>query len=163
MTEEVMHPLRRRMLEDVTVRNLSEGTQQVYIRSVRACCRYCNTKPSELTFEDVRVFRLHLVESGLAPGSVNGAMVGLRFFFRVTLRRPEALDYIPMAREPQRLPTVRRGGGAPAGGGAGAEVADRAQRRLRGGAAGVGGGGAEARRHPQRTDADPGRAGEGAA
>ena len=40
------------------------------------------------------------------PGSVNGAMVGLRFFFRVTLGRPEALDYIPMAREPQRLPTV---------------------------------------------------------
>ncbi len=106
MTEEVMHPLRRRMLEDMTVRNLSEGTQQVYIRSVRACCRYCNKKPSELTFEDVRTFRLHLVESGLAPGSVNGAMVWLRFFFRVTLRRPEALDYIPMAREPQRLPTV---------------------------------------------------------
>ena len=106
MTEEVMHPLRRRMLEDMTVRNLSEGAQQVYIRSVRACCRYCNKKPSELAFEDVRTFRLHLVESGLAPGGVNGAMVGLRFFFRVTLGRPEALDYIPMAREPQRLPTV---------------------------------------------------------
>ena len=100
MTEEVMHPLRRRMLEDMTVRNLSEATQQVYIRSVRACCRYCNKKPSELTFENVRAFRLHLVESGLAPGSVNGAMVGLRFFFRVTLGRPEALDYILMAREP---------------------------------------------------------------
>ena len=54
----------------------------------------------------MRVFRLHLVERGLAPGSVNGAMVGLRFFFRVTLGRPEAVDYIPMAREPQRLPTV---------------------------------------------------------
>ena len=47
MTEEVMHPLRRRMLEDMTLRNLSEATQQVYIRSVRACCRYCNKKPSE--------------------------------------------------------------------------------------------------------------------
>ena len=106
MTDEVMHPLRRRMLEDMTVRNLSEATQRVYIRSVRAGCRYCNAKPGELTFEDVRTFRLHLVESGLAPGSVNGAMVGLRFFFRVTLGRPEAVDYIPMARAPQRLPTV---------------------------------------------------------
>ena len=46
------------------------------------------------------------MESGLKPASVNGAMVGLRFFFRVTLRRPEALEYIPMAREPQRLPVV---------------------------------------------------------
>jgi integrase/recombinase XerD len=42
----------------------------------------------------------------LAPASVNSVMVGLRFFFRVTLKRPEALDYIPMAREPQRLPVV---------------------------------------------------------
>ena len=106
MTEAAINPLRRRMIEDMTVRNLSEGTQRVYIRSVQACCRYCNRKPSELTFEDVRAFRLQLVESGLAPGSVNGAMVGLRFFFRVMMRRPEALDYIPMAREPQRLPTV---------------------------------------------------------
>ncbi len=106
MTEAAINPLRRRMIEDMTVRNLSEGTQQIYIRSVQACCRYCNKKPSELTFEDVRAFRLQLVESGLAPGSVNGAMVGLRFFFRVTLGRPEALDYIPMAREPQRLPTI---------------------------------------------------------
>ena len=106
MTEVAINPLRRRMIEDMTVRNLSEGTQRVYIRSVQACCRYCNKKPSELTFEDVRAFRLQLVESGLAPGSVNGAMVGLRFFFRVTLGRPEALDYIPMAREAQRLPTI---------------------------------------------------------
>ena len=106
MTEEAVHPLRRRMIEDMAVRNLSEGTQRGYMQSVRACCRYCNKKPAELTFEDVRTFRLHLVESGLAPGSVNGAMVGLRFFFRVTLGRPEALDYIPMAREAQRLPTI---------------------------------------------------------
>jgi integrase len=106
MTEAAINPLRRRMIEDMTLRNLSEGTQRVYIASVRACCRYCNKKPDELTFEDVRTFRLQLTENGLAPGSVNGAMVGLRFFFRVTLGRPKALDYIPMAREPQRLPTV---------------------------------------------------------
>ena len=106
----------------MTVRNLSEGTQRVYIRSVQACCRYCNRKPSELTFEDVRAFRLQLVESGLAPGSVNGAMVGLRFFFRVTLGRPEALDYIPMARESSTAshdPEPRRGHAATGGGGRG--------------------------------------------
>ena len=83
----------------MTLRNLSEGTQRVYIASVRACCRCCNKKPDKLAFEDVRAFRLQLTENGLAPGSVDGAMVGLRFFFRVTLGRP-------IAREPQRLPTV---------------------------------------------------------
>ena len=106
MAEEATNPLRRRMVEDMTARNLSEGTQRGYIRSVRACSRYCGRAPTKLTFEDVRRFQLHLLESGLTPASVNGAMVGLRFFFRVTLHRPEALEYIAMAREPQRLPVV---------------------------------------------------------
>jgi integrase/recombinase XerD len=106
MAEEAMSPLRRRMIEDMTARNLSEATQRGYIRSVRACSQFCRRAPTKLTFEDVRRFQLHLLESGLAPTSVNGAMVGLRFFFRVTLHRPEALEYIAMAREPQRLPVV---------------------------------------------------------
>jgi len=76
------------------------------MRSVRACCRYCDRAPAELTFEDVRRYQLHLTQSGLAPASINGAMVALRFFFRVTLKRPEAVDYIPIVREPQRLPVV---------------------------------------------------------
>jgi integrase/recombinase XerD len=106
MAEDIVHPLRVRMIEDMTARNLDERTQRGYIRSVRSCCQFCRKQPAHLTYEDVRRFQLQLMQSGLAPGSVNGAMVGLRFFFRVTLRRPEALDYIPMAREPQRLPVV---------------------------------------------------------
>jgi site-specific recombinase XerD len=106
MSEEAINPLRRRMIEDMTARNLDEATQRGYLRAVRSCCRYCGRWPGQVTFEDIRRFQLQLVESGLAPGSVNSIMVGLRFFFRVTLRRPEALDYIPMAREPQRLPVV---------------------------------------------------------
>jgi integrase/recombinase XerD len=106
MTEEAINPLRRRMIEDMTIRNFDQRTQQSYIRSVRSCCRYCDRQPGELTFEDVRLYQLHLVQSGLAPASVNGAMVALRFFFRVTLKRPEAMDYIPIVRQPQRLPVV---------------------------------------------------------
>ena len=106
MPEEAIHPLRRRMIEDMTIRNFDQRTQQTYIRSVRSCCRFCDRTPTELTFEDVRQYQLHLVQSGLAPASVNGAMVALRFFFRVTLQRPEALEYIAMVREPQRLPVV---------------------------------------------------------
>ena len=106
MTEEVINPLRRRMIEDMTIRNFDQRTQQTYMRSVRACCRYCDRRPAELTFEDVRQYQLHLTQSGLAPASINGAMVALRFFFRVTLKRPEAVDYIPIVRQPQRLPVV---------------------------------------------------------
>jgi len=106
MSEEIISPLRRRMIEDMTIRNLDEKTQRGYLRSVASCSQFCGRHPAHMTFEDVRRFQLHLVERGLSPASVNGAMVGLRFFFRTTLRRPEALDYIPMAREPQRLPVV---------------------------------------------------------
>jgi site-specific recombinase XerD len=106
MTEEAINPLRRRMIEDMTIRNFDQRTQQTYIRSVRSCCRYCDRQPGELTFEDVRQYQLHLTQSGLAPASVNGAMVALRFFFRVTLKRPEAIDYIPIVRQPQRLPVI---------------------------------------------------------
>ena len=106
MTEDTINPLRRKMIEDMTVRNLDPSTQRGYIGAVRSCSRYCGRHPARLTYEDVRRFQLHLIERGLAPGTVNSAMTGLRFFFRTTLRRPEALDYIPMAREPQRLPVV---------------------------------------------------------
>jgi site-specific recombinase XerD len=106
MTEEAINPLRRRMIEDMTIRNFDQRTQQSYIRSVRSCCRYCDRRPAELTFEDIRQYQLHLTQCGLAPASINGAMVALRFFFRVTLKRPEAIDYIPIVRQPQRLPVV---------------------------------------------------------
>jgi site-specific recombinase XerD len=94
------------MIEDMTIRNFDARTQQSYLRSVRSCCRYCDRRPAELTFEDVRRYQLHLTQCGLAPASINGAMVALRFFFRVTLQRPEAIDYIPIVRQPQRLPVV---------------------------------------------------------
>ncbi len=106
MAEEAINPLRRRMIEDMTIRNFDRRTQQTYLRSVRSCCGYCKRRPEELTIEDVRRFQLHLGQCGLSPSSVNGAMVALRFFFRVTLRRPDAMDYIPIVRAPQRLPVV---------------------------------------------------------
>ena len=106
MPEDAIHPLRRRMVEDMTIRNFDPRTQQAYIRSVWSCCRYCGRTPGELTFEDVRLYQLHLTRRGLAPASINGAMVALRFFFRVTLKRPEAIDYIPIVRQPQQLPVV---------------------------------------------------------
>lgn len=106
MADEAINPLRRRMIEDMTIRNFDQRTQQAYIRSVRSCCGYCGRRPEALTFEDVRRYQLHLGQCGLAASSIKGAMVALRFFFRVTLRRPEALDYIPIARAPSAYPRL---------------------------------------------------------
>ncbi len=57
MSEEVIHPLRRRMIEDMTARNLDEGTQRGYLRAVRSCSRYRGRGPGQLTFEDLRRFQ----------------------------------------------------------------------------------------------------------
>ena len=52
MTE--MSPLRRRMIEDMTIRNLSPATQQSYIHAVSKFSRYFGRSPEKLTLEDVR-------------------------------------------------------------------------------------------------------------
>ena len=60
----------------MTARNLDEKTQWGYVRSVRACCQFCDRLPEQLTYEDIRRFQLQLMQSGLVPGTVNSAMIG---------------------------------------------------------------------------------------
>jgi len=50
MTEEAINPLRRRMIEDMTIRNFDQRTQGAYLRSVRSCGRYCDRAPGDLLF-----------------------------------------------------------------------------------------------------------------
>jgi integrase/recombinase XerD len=58
-----MSPLRRRMIEDMTVRNLSPATQRSYISAVSKFSRYFGRSPDKLELEDVRAFQVHLVKS----------------------------------------------------------------------------------------------------
>ena len=57
-------PLRRRMIEDMAVRNLSPATQQSYLNAVSKFSRYFGRSPARLGLEDVHAFQLHLVASG---------------------------------------------------------------------------------------------------
>ena len=59
-----MSPLRRRMIEDMTVRNLSPATQRSYISAVSKFSRYFGRSPDKLELEDVRAFQVHLVSTG---------------------------------------------------------------------------------------------------
>src|SRR5450756_2820660 len=64
-----MSPLRRRMIEDMTVRNLSPATQRSYISAVLKFSRYFGRSPDQLELEDVRAFQVHLVSTGISwPG-----------------------------------------------------------------------------------------------
>jgi len=82
MTDEAVSPLRRRMIEDMTVRNFVAKTQSVYIRRVKNFAIYLGRAPDTATQEDVRRYLLHLASSGMGAGTVNGTGSALRFLFR---------------------------------------------------------------------------------
>jgi site-specific recombinase XerD len=87
-----MSPLRRRMIEDMTVRNLSPATQRSYLHAVTKFSRYFGRSPDRLGLEDVRAFQVHLVSSGLSWPALNQTVCALRFFFGVTLGHAEILE-----------------------------------------------------------------------
>src|SRR5271157_146683 len=101
-----MSPLRRRMIEDMTIRNLSPATQQSYLYAVSKFSRYFGRSPDRLGVEDVRAYLVHLASKGFAWSSLNQTVCALRFFYGVTLGQTTILERIPFAREPRKLPTV---------------------------------------------------------
>jgi integrase/recombinase XerD len=106
MTNAAMSPLRRRMIEDMTIRNFGPKTQHDYIRSVRSLTVFLDRSPDTASNEDVRRFQLHLASDGISAASMNNTVSGLRFFFRVTLGRSDIASHLPFVRQPQKLPIV---------------------------------------------------------
>lgn len=102
-------PLRRRMVEDMTVRNLSPATQQSYIYAVAKFSRHFGRSPDRLDLEDIRAYQLHLIAQQRSWSHINQTVCALRFFYGVTLGRADAFERIVAAREPQRLPVVLSG------------------------------------------------------
>ena len=98
--------LRARMIEDMRVRGFSEKTRNDYVRNVRAFAAFIGRSPDTATAEDLRRFQLHQTQSGMQPPSINSAVSALRFFFTVTLDRPDLARRLTVVREPRRLPAV---------------------------------------------------------
>ena len=98
-----LSPLRRRMIEDMTVRNLSPATQQSYVYAVAKFSRFHGRSPERLDVEHVRAFQVHMVAQGVSWSALNQTVCALRFLYEVTLKQS---DLIPYAREPQKLPVV---------------------------------------------------------
>src|SRR5436190_16708939 len=106
MTEAHISPLRRRMIEDMTMRKFAPRTQEGYIRAVKGFSAFLGASPDTASFEDLRRYQLHLVSTGTGAPTINHTTTALRFLFMVTLRRPELVAYLPFVREPRRLPVV---------------------------------------------------------
>jgi integrase/recombinase XerD len=101
-----MSPLRRRMIEDMTIRNLSPATQRSYVHAVSKFSRYFGHSPDRLGLEDVRAYQVHLISKGISWASLNQVVCALRFFYGVTLGCDAIPERIAYAREPRKLPAV---------------------------------------------------------
>src|SRR5947199_8349547 len=106
MTTEAITPAGQRMIEDIEARKLSAGTQGGHIRSCKRFAAFLKRSPETATFEDIRRFQLHLAETGVSICTRNVIMTGLRFLFRVTLRRLDLAAEMYHLRAPQRIPLV---------------------------------------------------------
>jgi len=100
-------PLRRRMIEDMTIRNLSPATQRSYLHAVSKFSRHFDRSPDRLGLDEVHAFQVHLVATGISWPSLNQIVCALRFFYGVTLGQATIPERIAYAREPQKLPVVR--------------------------------------------------------
>ena len=106
MTDEAMSPLRRRMIEDMTIRKFAPKTQHDYMQRVKNFAAFLGRSPDTASFEDVRRYQLHLAASGVGVPTLNQTVSTLRFFFRVTLGRPDIVEHTHFVHEPRKLPVV---------------------------------------------------------
>jgi integrase/recombinase XerD len=106
MSSDAVSPLRQRMIEDMNSRKLGAHTQKGHIYSCKRFAAFLQRSPDTATAEDIRLFQLHLAETGVSIGNRNRIMTGVRFLFRVTLRRLDLAAEIYHIREPQKIPLV---------------------------------------------------------
>lgn len=103
-----MSPLRRRMIEDMQIRNLTANTQRVYVEQVGRFARYFHRSPEHLGPAEIRTYLLFLInDRRLAASSIIVAVSALRFLYTVTLKRLWRIaDDIPTGRQAKKLPVV---------------------------------------------------------
>ena len=106
MSHAPISPLRRRMIEDMTVRGFGEKTQSDYLRHVKNFTLFLGRSPDQAQPEDLRLYQVHQRKQGVQPPTMNGAVAALRFFFTKTCNRPEMARHLTLVRQPQKLPVV---------------------------------------------------------
>ena len=106
MRTDTVSSLRQRMIEDMNARKLGSHTQRSHVSSCKRFAAFLKRSPDTATAEDIRQFQLHLSQTSVSIGNRNRIMTGLRFLFRVTLRRLDLVAEIYHIREPQKIPLV---------------------------------------------------------
>jgi site-specific recombinase XerD len=106
MTDQAISPLRRRMIEDMAIRKLAAKTQHDYVQRVKDFAEFLDRSPAKASKEDVRRYQLHLASTGARTPKINATVSALRFFFDVTLDRPDLAKQMTFVYEPRKVPVV---------------------------------------------------------
>jgi len=102
-----MTPLRRRMSEDMQLRNFAPETQRNYIHHVKGLAGFYQLSPELLGLEDIREYQLHLInERQQSPQTVNQFVSAVKFLYRETLETVWPEGALPRPRMPHKLPVV---------------------------------------------------------
>lgn len=102
-----MSELRKRMMEDMRIRNLSERTRKSYVDCVSAFSRYYGKSPEKLGLEEIRKYQLHLIQDRrLSPSYVNVQVCALKFLYGTTLRCDWRIDRVLFSKRESKLPVV---------------------------------------------------------
>ena len=106
MTDPIISPLRRRMIDDMKIRGFASKTQRGYVHAVQDFAGFLGRSPDQASSEDLRRYQLHMRSAGASATTMNAAVSGLRFFFSVTLGRNDAAAAMTTVREPRKLPVL---------------------------------------------------------
>ncbi len=106
MSDKPISPLRQRMIDDMTARRVKEKVQKDYVRHVRTFAAFLGRSPDTATSEDLRRFQVHLAKQQIGVATINAAIAALRFFFNVTLERPDLVRHLTTVNQPRRAPVV---------------------------------------------------------
>lgn len=99
-------PLRGRMISDMSARNLGPASQSSHLRACKRFAAWLRRSPETASPDDVKDFQQHLIESGTSISTRNQTMTGVKFLFRVTLRRHDLVAEIFHLKEPVKVPLV---------------------------------------------------------
>ncbi len=102
-----MGELRDRMVRDMTVRGFAPRTHKAYLAAVVKLAKHYRRAPDLLTADEVQTYLAFLIrERKLSWSTCSQAANAFRFFYHVTLGRPRTDFYVPLPKQPQKLPEI---------------------------------------------------------
>src|ERR1035438_6445577 len=102
-----MTPLRKRMIEDMQLRNFAPETQRNYLHHIAGLARFFQTSPEHLNLEDIRQYQVYVDDDcRYSAQSVNQFVSAVKFLYEITLEAPFDRAALLRARVPNKAPII---------------------------------------------------------